>query len=224
MEEKLILVSSKDRQTGVASKMEVHHQGLRHRAFSILLFDSQGRMLMQQRALGKYHSGGLWTNTCCGHPRPGERTAAAALPHSRQIRLSPPAFPPRQIPPGGHYREAGEPLGIRARSTQPAQELSSGGARGQAETREEGTNGYARAGRKERNSEVAKVTVEAEEYRSQTRSDRSASCTGSACKSRMQNNTCSTGGETPKATSGSSSRDESASGKRGWKKRKWQWQ
>ncbi|MBA5983403.1 isopentenyl-diphosphate Delta-isomerase, partial [Pseudomonas sp. MD195_PC81_125] len=79
MEEQLILVSPKDRQTGVASKMEVHHQGLRHRAFSILLFDSQGRMLMQQRALGKYHSGGLWTNTCCGHPRPGERTAAAAL-------------------------------------------------------------------------------------------------------------------------------------------------
>ncbi|KAE9640503.1 isopentenyl-diphosphate Delta-isomerase [Pseudomonas sp. PB106] len=78
MEEQLILVSPKDRQTGVAAKMQVHHQGLRHRAFSILLFDPQGRLLMQQRALGKYHSGGLWTNTCCGHPRAGERTAVAA--------------------------------------------------------------------------------------------------------------------------------------------------
>ncbi|WP_434768329.1 family 2 encapsulin nanocompartment cargo protein terpene cyclase [Pseudomonas triticicola] len=78
MEEQLILVSPTDRQTGVAPKMQVHHQGLRHRAFSILLFDPQGRLLMQQRAFGKYHSGGLWTNTCCGHPRKGERTAVAA--------------------------------------------------------------------------------------------------------------------------------------------------
>lgn len=78
MEELLILVSPKDRQTGVAPKMQVHHEGLRHRAFSILLFDAQGRLLMQQRAVSKYHSGGLWTNTCCGHPRAGERTAAAA--------------------------------------------------------------------------------------------------------------------------------------------------
>ncbi|WP_375123367.1 family 2 encapsulin nanocompartment cargo protein terpene cyclase [Pseudomonas sp. LW8] len=78
MEEQLILVSPTDRQTGVAPKMQVHHQGLRHRAFSILLFDPQGRLLMQQRAFGKYHSGGLWTNTCCGHPLKGERTAVAA--------------------------------------------------------------------------------------------------------------------------------------------------
>ncbi|VEF10239.1 Terpene synthase, metal-binding [Pseudomonas fluorescens] len=78
MDDLLILVSSKDRQIGVAPKLQVHHEGLRHRAFSILLFDPQGRLLLQQRASGKYHSGGLWTNTCCGHPRPGELTAAAA--------------------------------------------------------------------------------------------------------------------------------------------------
>lgn len=78
MDELLILVSPKDRRTGVACKTEVHRQGLRHRAFSILLFDPFGRLLLQQRALGKYHSGGLWTNTCCGHPRAGELTRVAA--------------------------------------------------------------------------------------------------------------------------------------------------
>ena len=78
MEELLILVSPKDRQTGFAPKMQVHRQGLRHRAFSVFIFDRNGRLLLQQRALGKYHSAGLWTNTCCGHPRLGERTVAAA--------------------------------------------------------------------------------------------------------------------------------------------------
>ncbi|WP_448108734.1 isopentenyl-diphosphate Delta-isomerase [Pseudomonas azerbaijanoccidentalis] len=78
MEELLILVSPKDRQTGSAPKMQVHQQGLRHRAFSVFIFDRLGRLLLQQRAPGKYHSAGLWTNTCCGHPRLGERTVAAA--------------------------------------------------------------------------------------------------------------------------------------------------
>jgi isopentenyl-diphosphate delta-isomerase len=50
-----------------------------HRAFSVFVFDSRGRLLMQKRAREKYHSGGLWSNTCCGHPRPGEATEAAAL-------------------------------------------------------------------------------------------------------------------------------------------------
>jgi isopentenyl-diphosphate delta-isomerase len=58
--------------------MRVHREGLLHRAFSIFIFDETGRLLLQQRALGKYHSAGLWTNTCCGHPRPGETTGAAA--------------------------------------------------------------------------------------------------------------------------------------------------
>ncbi|WP_264082381.1 isopentenyl-diphosphate Delta-isomerase [Pseudomonas ekonensis] len=78
MEEMLILVSPRDRPTGTAPKMQVHRQGLRHRAFSIFIFDPHGRLLLQRRAAGKYHSAGLWTNTCCGHPRPGERTPAAA--------------------------------------------------------------------------------------------------------------------------------------------------
>ena len=78
MEELLILVSPKDRQTGFAPKMQVHQKGLRHRAFSVFIFDRNARLLLQQRAQGKYHSAGLWTNTCCGHPRHGERTLAAA--------------------------------------------------------------------------------------------------------------------------------------------------
>ena len=60
-------------------KMQAHREGLLHRAFSIFIFDDTGRMLLQQRAFGKYHSGGLWTNACCSHPVPGEHTAAAAL-------------------------------------------------------------------------------------------------------------------------------------------------
>lgn len=78
MEESLILVDPQDREIGSAAKLHAHQQGLLHRAFSVFIFDSNGRLLLQQRALGKYHSQGLWTNTCCGHPRPGERTRAAA--------------------------------------------------------------------------------------------------------------------------------------------------
>ncbi|WP_248767409.1 isopentenyl-diphosphate Delta-isomerase [Pseudomonas sp. MWU12-2345] len=78
MEETLILVDEDDCETGSAHKLFIHQQGLRHRAFSIFIFDEQGRLLLQQRALGKYHSQGLWTNSCCGHPRLGEQTLAAA--------------------------------------------------------------------------------------------------------------------------------------------------
>jgi isopentenyl-diphosphate delta-isomerase len=59
-------------------KMEAHEKGLLHRAFSVFIFNEAGEMLLQQRALDKYHSGGLWTNTCCSHPLPGEETATAA--------------------------------------------------------------------------------------------------------------------------------------------------
>lgn len=58
--------------------MDVHKKGLLHRAFSVYVFNDKGEMLLQQRALGKYHSGGLWTNTCCGHPYVGETTEAGA--------------------------------------------------------------------------------------------------------------------------------------------------
>src|ERR1700754_3991575 len=75
----VILVNQSDEQIGVLEKMEAHRKGVLHRAFSVFIFDHQGRMLLQQRALNKYHSGGLWTNACCSHPRPGEETKAAAV-------------------------------------------------------------------------------------------------------------------------------------------------
>lgn len=59
-------------------KLEAHQKGLLHRAFSVFVFNTKGELLLQQRALGKYHSGGLWTNTCCSHPRYGESTITAA--------------------------------------------------------------------------------------------------------------------------------------------------
>jgi isopentenyl-diphosphate delta-isomerase type 1 len=78
MEETLILVDGNDRQIGTGLKLQVHREGLLHRAFSIFIFDHKGRLLLQRRAAGKYHSANLWTNTCCGHPRPGEETEHAA--------------------------------------------------------------------------------------------------------------------------------------------------
>ncbi len=76
--EEVVTVDVDDRETGVAEKMAAHREGLLHRAFSIFVFDDAGRMLLQQRAAGKYHSGGLWSNTCCSHPRPGESVLDAA--------------------------------------------------------------------------------------------------------------------------------------------------
>ncbi len=78
IDEQVILVDGKDRALGRGSKLDVHRRGELHRAFSIIVRNSSGEMLLQKRAEGKYHSGGLWTNTCCGHPRPGEATDAAA--------------------------------------------------------------------------------------------------------------------------------------------------
>lgn len=71
--ERVVLVDEHDREVGTAEKIEAHRSGGRlHRAFSVFLFDGDGRLLLQRRAAGKYHFGGLWTNTCCSHPRPGE--------------------------------------------------------------------------------------------------------------------------------------------------------
>jgi len=75
----VILVDENDNETGTVEKMEAHVKGLRHRAFSIFIFNSKGEMLLQQRAMNKYHSAGLWSNTCCSHPYPGEETTHAAL-------------------------------------------------------------------------------------------------------------------------------------------------
>ena len=79
MSENIILVDNNDRQIGTMGKMEAHEKGLLHRAFSVFVFNSKGELLMQQRAKDKYHSGGLWTNTCCSHPNDGEQTDVAAL-------------------------------------------------------------------------------------------------------------------------------------------------
>lgn len=82
MSELVVLVDTHDRECGECEKLEAHKRGLLHRAFSIFLFDAKGRMLLQQRALAKYHSPGLWTNACCSHPRPGE-----TIHHAAQRRL-----------------------------------------------------------------------------------------------------------------------------------------
>lgn len=76
--EHVILVDDHDGEIGVEEKAAAHLSGKLHRAFSIFVFNSAGKLLLQKRALHKYHSGGLWSNTCCGHPRPGEDTAGAA--------------------------------------------------------------------------------------------------------------------------------------------------
>lgn len=75
----VVLVDENDQPIGSAPKLEVHERGLLHRAVSLLLRDDMGRFLLQRRAADKYHSGGLWSNTCCGHPRPGESIENAAL-------------------------------------------------------------------------------------------------------------------------------------------------
>lgn len=77
--EQVIIVDKDDCEIGVMEKMEAHKQAVLHRAFSVFLFNPQGKMLLQQRALTKYHSAGLWTNTCCSHPRPGETLENAVL-------------------------------------------------------------------------------------------------------------------------------------------------
>lgn len=78
MVESLVLVDCHNRPVGEADKQTVHRDGLLHRAFSVFLIDSRGRLVLQRRHRSKYHSGGLWANACCGHPRPGERITHAA--------------------------------------------------------------------------------------------------------------------------------------------------
>ena len=77
-EEKVILVDENDKPIGTMGKLEVHQKGQLHRAFSVFIFNDKGELLLQRRALSKYHSAGLWTNTCCSHPQPNEETLAAA--------------------------------------------------------------------------------------------------------------------------------------------------
>ena len=76
--EQIVLVDERDRRVGVAPKMDAHVRGWRHRALSVFVINDRYDVLLQKRSLAKYHSGGLWTNTCCSHPRPGEPVARAA--------------------------------------------------------------------------------------------------------------------------------------------------
>jgi isopentenyl-diphosphate Delta-isomerase len=73
MEERVILVDESDREIGSEEKLEAHRQGKLHRAFSIFVFNPDGQILLQKRSGRKYHSSGLWSNTCCSHPQPGQR-------------------------------------------------------------------------------------------------------------------------------------------------------
>jgi len=83
--EHVVLVDESDRAIGTAEKLSAHRDGGRlHRAFSVFLFDAFGRMLLQQRAAAKYHFPLLWTNACCGHPRPGEIVVEAARRRVRE--------------------------------------------------------------------------------------------------------------------------------------------
>ena len=76
-EEQVILVNEKNQQIGLMPKLEAHQKGLLHRAFSVFVFNDKNQLMLQQRALHKYHSPGLWTNTCCSHQRAGESNIEA---------------------------------------------------------------------------------------------------------------------------------------------------
>lgn len=77
MKDLVVLVDENDFETGYLDKLEAHRKGMLHRAFSVLIFNSAGELLLQKRAAGKYHSAGLWTNTCCSHPMPNEAVSDA---------------------------------------------------------------------------------------------------------------------------------------------------
>ena len=77
MEEEVILVDTSDNPIGTMPKMEAHEKAALHRAFSVFIINKEGQLMLQQRALHKYHSPGLWTNTCCSHQRLGETNLEA---------------------------------------------------------------------------------------------------------------------------------------------------
>lgn len=83
MAEYILTLDEQDREKGYMEKMEVHQKGILHRAFSVMIFNNKGEVLLQKRAKGKYHSPGLWTNSCCSHQREGETLTEAV---SRRIR------------------------------------------------------------------------------------------------------------------------------------------
>jgi isopentenyl-diphosphate delta-isomerase len=82
--DQVVLVDADDVVVGVGDKLRAHREGALHRAFSVFVFNREGALLLQKRARTKYHSGGLWSNTCCSHPRPGETTEAGARRRLRE--------------------------------------------------------------------------------------------------------------------------------------------
>ena len=86
MKEKVILVNEKDEQIGLMEKIEAHEKALLHRAFSVFVYNDKNEVMLQQRALSKYHSPGLWTNTCCSHQREGESNIDAGNPENFGFR------------------------------------------------------------------------------------------------------------------------------------------
>jgi isopentenyl-diphosphate delta-isomerase len=82
--EYVILVDANDKELGVMEKIEAHEKGVLHRAFSLFIVNQKGQMLLQQRALTKYHSPGLWTNACCSHPRKGEDIRSAVIRRAQE--------------------------------------------------------------------------------------------------------------------------------------------
>ncbi len=78
MNKLVVCVDTEDRDLYTMEKLEAHKKGILHRAFSIFVFNQEGKLMLQQRSLQKYHSGGLWTNTCCSHPQPGETVLDSA--------------------------------------------------------------------------------------------------------------------------------------------------
>lgn len=77
-QEYVVLVDEQDRELGIMEKLQAHREGKLHRAISVFIFNSKEELLLQKRANDKYHSGGLWTNTCCSHPFPNEKPGQAA--------------------------------------------------------------------------------------------------------------------------------------------------
>jgi isopentenyl-diphosphate delta-isomerase len=93
-EERVVLVDCDDRPLGEMEKLQAHREGALHRALSVFVFNGKGDLLLQRRSAGKYHSGGLWTNTCCSHPRPDEPVQDAAARRLREEMGIAPALEP----------------------------------------------------------------------------------------------------------------------------------
>lgn len=84
LDDPVVLIDEKGEPAGTVGKLVAHQRGLRHQAISVIIRNAAGHFLLQRRHLEKYHCGGLWTNACCSHPRPGEKVATAAKRRLRE--------------------------------------------------------------------------------------------------------------------------------------------